>query len=476
MMGIGDDIQSEKHQTQKPMVYIVGFTCALAGLLFGLDVGVISGALDFIAKDFGIGIGKQQLVVSAILWGAMCGAVTAGFVSRLLGRKLTLLIAAAVFAIGSLGCAIAPTADFLIALRFVLGIAVGMASFTAPLYLSEISPQSVRGAMISLYQLMITIGILSAFLSDTYLSTYADIGHAVGGHWRLMLGVIALPAMMMFIGFIFLPESPRWLLLKNRVTSARKVLSRIRSSKSEVAREMAEIEKDISLKQKGFHLLFHNSHFRRAVFLGISLQVIQQLTGINVIMYYAPKIFKIAGFATTAEQMWGTVVVGLINVLATFIAISLVDRIGRKPIMYIGFTVMGISMTMVGVVFKLGIEGHQVMSYLAIVFILLFIIGFAMSAGPIVWVICTEIYPIDGRDLGITISTATNWIVNGLVAATFLTMLKYLGSGNTFIIYGALEVFFIIFFLIFVPETKGVTLEKIASNLMNGKRLRDIGR
>lgn len=475
-MGIGDDIQSEKHQTQKPMVYIVGFTCALAGLLFGLDVGVISGALEFIAKDFGIDIGKQQLIVSAILWGAMCGAVTAGFVSRLLGRKLTLLIAAAVFTIGSLGCALAPTADFLIALRFVLGVAVGMASFTAPLYLSEISPQSVRGAMISLYQLMITIGILSAFLSDTYLSAYADIGNSVGGHWRWMLGVIALPAMLMFIGFIFLPESPRWLLLKNRVKSAQQVLTKIRSSRSEVAREMAEIEKDISLKQKGFHLLFHNSNFRRAVFLGISLQVIQQLTGINVIMYYAPKIFKLAGFATTIEQMWGTVIVGLINVLATFIAITLVDRIGRKPIMYIGFTVMGISMTMVGVVFKLGLDGSQALSYVAIGFLLLFIIGFAMSAGPIVWVICTEIYPIDGRDLGITISTATNWIVNGLVAVTFLTMLKHLGSGNTFLIYGGVEFLFIIFFLFFVPETKGVTLEKIASNLMNGKRLRDIGR
>jgi SP family galactose:H+ symporter-like MFS transporter len=205
-------------------------------------------------------------------------------------------------------------------------------------------------------------------------------------------------------------------------------------------------------------------------------------------MYYAPKIFEIAGFGSTAEQMWGTVLVGVINVLATFIAIAFVDKIGRKPIMYSGFAVMGISMTMVGIMFKVGLDSHpavagvaggqphHVVAFVAIAFLLLFIIGFAMSAGPIIWVLCSEIYPLGGRDLGITVSTATNWIINGIVAATFLTMLDRLGHGNTFLLYGLIEVVFIIYFLLFVPETKGVSLEQIEENLMAGKRLREIGR
>ncbi len=204
-------------------------------------------------------------------------------------------------------------------------------------------------------------------------------------------------------------------------------------------------------------------------------------------MYYAPTIFKIAGFATHAQQMWGTVLVGCINVLATFIAIAFVDRLGRKPIMYAGFVVMGISMLAVGVCFKVGLEGHSaivagaaatspILSFVAIAFLMLFIVGFAMSAGPIIWVLCSEIYPLSGRDFGITVSTATNWIVNGIVGMTFLTMLDKLGHANTFLLYGSIEVLFIIFFLMFVPETKDISLEEIEANLMSGKPLKQIGK
>lgn len=461
---------------RKLVVYFIGFTAALAGLLFGLDVGVISGANEFIKRDFGITDQQLEFVVSALLWGAVVGAAGSGFVSARFGRRRTILASAVVFIIGAFACSLAPHENFLIAARFFLGLAVGMASFTAPLYLSEISPQSVRGGMISMYQLMITIGIVVAFASDTWLASYAEIDGVKGGHWRVMLGVIAIPAAIMFFGVLFLPESPRWLCLKGFQQRASDVFRRMHLDEAEIAAEIAAIEDSLKIKQSGLQLLQENANFRRAVGLGIGLQIIQQLTGINVIMYYAPRIFEIAGFGSTLEQMWGTVIVGITNVLATFIAIAFVDKLGRKPIMYAGFVTMGVAMLTVGVLFNIGVENDKSLAYPAIVALLVFIVGFAMSAGPIIWVLCSEIYPLAGRDLGVTFSTCTNWVANAIVGMTFLTLLDKLGAGNTFLLYGGLNVAFIVFFLLLVPETKGVSLERIEANLLSGLPLRRIGR
>jgi len=486
----------------KPIVYFIGFTAALAGLLFGLDVGVISGANEFIQKDFKIDDTRVEHIVSALLWGAVFGVLLSGIFSARLGRRGTILISALIFAVGSVFCALSPGPNTLVAARFFLGIAVGMASFVAPLYLSEIAPQSVRGALISMYQLMITIGIVLAFLSDTFFATYADlqplasdisqsVSALAGGRgqmvvesyaampWRWMLGVIAVPAALMFAGMLFLPESPRWLVLKKRIGEARAVLRRLASSEADANRELDDIQSSLRVEQKGFALFRDNSNFRRAVFLGVGLQVIQQFTGINVIMYYAPRILQEAGFSSTSEQMWGTVLVGTINVLATFIAIAFVDRLGRKPIMFAGFTVMGAGMLSLGALFHLGLGGDahgMAMSYLAIAALVVFIVGFAMSAGPIIWIICSEIYPLGGRDFGITCSTVTNWAANAVVGMTFLTMLNGIGPGNTFLLYGALNAVFMVFFVLFVPETKGVSLESIEQKLLGGTRLREIGK
>jgi len=460
----------------KPIVYFIGFTGALAGLLFGLDVGVISGAQQFIEKEFKIGDREIEFIVSALLWGAVFGTFLSGVLSSYLGRRKTILVSAVIFIVGSLCCAVAPSVHVLIAARFLLGIAVGIASFTAPLYLSEISPQSVRGSMISMYQLMITIGIVMAFLSNTWLASYATFGGVTGGHWRIMLGIIAIPAAIMFIGVLFLPESPRWLCLKGLKERAVGVFKRMHLDDAEIAAEMSEIEDSLRIKQNGFQLFLQNPNFRRVIGLGIGLQIIQQLTGINVVMYYAPKIFALAGFETVTGQLWGTVLVGVTNVLATFIAIAFVDRIGRKPIMYAGFIVMGLALLTVGLIFNSDIAANPQLGYPAIGALLVFIIGFAMSAGPIIWVICSEVYPLAGRDLGVTCSTATNWVTNAIVGQTFLTMLSTLGGGNTFLLYGAMNVLFIIFFLIFVPETKGVSLESIEQKLLSGAPLKQIGR
>ena len=459
-----------------PVVYFIGLTAALAGLLFGLDIGVISGAEGLIQKSFSITDKIIEIVVSSLLWGAVFGTLISGILSNHFGRRGAILVSAVIFVVGSIACAVAPNATTLILARFFLGIAIGVASFTAPLYLSEISPQRVRGSMISMYQLMITIGIVLAFLSNTWLGNYAVIGGVTGGHWRIMIGIIAVPAFLMFLGVLFLPESPRWLFLKGKKAMAVSVFEMMHLPTDEISREVVEIEESLRVKQNGFQMFMGNPNFRRAIGLGIGLQVIQQLTGINVIMYYAPRIFKIAGFSSTEHQLWGTVIVGVTNVLATFIAIAFVDKLGRKPIMYAGFAVMGAAMVTVGLLFNMDLEKSPALGIWAIGALLLFIVGFAMSAGPIIWVLCAEIFPLSGRDLGVTFSTATNWIVNAIVGGTFLTLLGTLGNGNTFMLYGALNVLFVIFFLFFVPETKGVSLEKIESNLLSGKPLRRIGR
>src|SRR5476649_898177 len=464
------DVSTDKPRSRTSNARITFFVCfmaALAGLLFGLDIGVIAGALPFLADDFHITAHQQEWVVSSMMFGAAVGAVGAGWLSAKLGRKYSLLIGALLFVIGSLCSAFAPNVEFLVVARVILGLAVGVASYTAPLYLSEIAPEKIRGSMISMYQLMITIGILAAYLSDT--------GFSYSGSWRWMLGIITIPAVLLFIGVLFLPGSPRWLAAKGRYREAQKVLNMLRDTSEQAKKELEEIRESLKVKQSGWALFTNNGNFRRAVYLGVLLQVMQQFTGMNVIMYYAPKIFGIAGFSGTSDQMWGTVIVGLVNVLATFIAIGLVDRWGRKPTLKLGFLVMAVGMGVLGTLLHIGVES-DVAKYFSIAMLLMFIVGFAMSAGPLIWVLCSEIQPLRGRDFGITVSTATNWIANMIVGATFLTMLDTLGNANTFWVYAALNVVFIFITIALIPETKNVSLEHIERNLMKGEPLRDIGK
>ena len=433
--------------------------------MFGLDIGVISGAEQFIQAYFHISDNYIEWIVSSMMIGAATGAAGAGWLSAGLGRRRTLIISATLFVIGSLLCAFAWSPAALVAARFLLGIAIGVAAFTAPLYLAEVAPQETRGAMISMYQLMITIGILGAFLSNLWFSHH--------GEWRWMLGIIALPGALFLLGVFSLPESPRWLVMRGLVPQARDVLTHLRTDPAVVDREVADIQEQLKIPQRGWHMFLENRNFRRSVGLGVLLQIIQQLTGINVIMYYAPRIFEHVGFTVNA-QMWGTVIVGVTNVLATFIAIAFVDRVGRKPILYAGFLVMAAGLGAVGTMLNLGTltHGEQIFT---VSMLLLFIVGFAMSAGPLVWAICSEIQPLKGRDFGIGVSTLTNWVANAIVGLTFLSLLNGLGGAQTFWLYGGLNIVFLLLIIWFVPETKGVSLEQIERNLMSGKALRDIG-
>jgi SP family galactose:H+ symporter-like MFS transporter len=444
------------------------FTCvlaALAGLMFGLDIGVISGATQFIQREFRISDHMIEWIVSSMMLGAAVGALGAGWIAATLGRKRSLILGGVLFVLGSLLSGAAWSPETLIAARVILGLAIGLATFTAPLYLAEVAEQHIRGAMISLYQLMITIGILVAFLSDTAFS--------YSGNWRWMLGIIALPGVLFLLGLFLLPDSPRWLMMRGRKREATEVLQKLRGDAGQVAREVADIEEQLKTPQRGWHLFLQNRNFRRSVGLGVLLQVMQQFTGMNVVMYYAPRIFQDMGYATSA-QMWFTAIVGLTNVLATFIAIGLVDRWGRKPILYTGFTVMALGMGLVGTMMHLGIVGH-VEQIFTVAMLLLFIVGFAMSAGPLIWTLCSEVQPLKGRDFGIGCSTFTNWVANMIVGATFLTLLNSVGNAATFWLYAALNAVFLVITFFLIPETKNVTLEQIERKLMAGKPLREIG-
>ena len=444
------------------------FTCVLgglAGLMFGLDIGVISGAQQFIQHDFRISDTTLEHIVSWMMLGAAAGAIGAGWLSSTLGRKKSLLWGSLIFVVASVICGIGSSVQVLLIGRLILGVSIGILSFTAPMYLAEIAPENIRGAMVSIYQLMITIGIFLAFLSDTAFS--------YSGNWHWMLGIIAVPGALFFVGVFALPESPRWLMMRGLNEQATKVLTKLRGNPEVVQKEEAEIAEQLKIPQRGWHMFLENRNFRRSVGLGILLQIVQQFTGMNVVMYYAPRIFQDMGYHTEA-QLWFTAIVGLVNVLATLIAIFLVDRWGRKPILYTGFSVMAIGLGVVGTMMHLGIV-TQPERLFTVAMLLVFIVGFAMSAGPLIWILCSEVQPIKGRDFGIAISTLTNWVANFVVGFTFLSLLNNFGHAQTFWLYAGFNVVFLLITFFLIPETKGVTLEHIERNLMAGKPLRKIG-
>lgn len=412
------------------------FAAGMAGLLFGLDQGVISGALPFISQEWGLSSQEQEWVVSSMMVGAATGAIIASFLARGIGRKKSLIIGASLFIVGCIGSGMAANASMLIGFRLILGLSVG---------------------------------ILAAFLSDTAFSYTGD--------WRMMLTVIAIPAIILILTVSRLPDSPRWLATKGRFAEASKVLNSLHASAKVAEEELADIKDALKVKQAGWHLFKTNKNVRRAVFLGVLLQAMQQFTGFNVIMYYSPKILSLAGFSSTEDQMIGTVLNGIVFTLSTFIAIGMVDKSGRKPALKIGFGVMALSMAAVGVCMSMLESGTAPawVSYFAAVMTMVSIAGFGMSAGPIVWVLCSEIQPLKSREFGIACSTMTNWITCAIVGATFLSLVDTLGSAHTFWLYAFLNGFFIVLTMAFVPETKNVTLEQIEKNLMSGKKLRDIG-
>jgi len=447
----------------------VAFIAALAGLLFGMDTGYINGSLEYIAESFHLNEVQQGHVASILLVGAAAGALFSGILSKKFGRRKVLLLASAIFSLATLISIFAPTYDVFFAARFLLGVGVGVASFIAPLYLSEIAPKEFRGALIGMYQLMITIGIFLVFLTNSAL----DSTHS----WRLMMVALAIPSVLMFVGCLTLPRSPRWLVLTGNYSEAELVLKKIRLSEEEAMKEFMEIKETTITNTNPFSMLKHK-FFIKVIFLGMGLQIFQQLTGINVFLYFSAEIFEGAGFA---NPMVSTITIGLLNVITTVLAIKYIDRFGRKPILYLGLVLVIISCLVVGGIFTSHhIVGQSMnlsasLQWVTLVSCLVFIFGFAIAMGPVVWILCSEIQPAEGRDLGITASTMSNWVSNAIIVNFSLAFVLH-SPGKVFIFFGLASIVCLLFVRLFVPETKGVSLEEIERNLRAGKPLAKVGR
>jgi sugar porter (SP) family MFS transporter len=445
----GHDIPPEP--VGRAVVWTAAIT-ALGGLLFGYDTGVVSGALLFLHTSFGnVSSFDKELVTGLLLAGAAVGAFGSGRLSDLIGRRPVILITAGVFVAGVLGAALSPALWFLILMRFVIGLAVGSASMAVPLYISEVAPPRVRGALVSFNQMAITTGILAAFLVDYALSSSEA--------WRLMFGLAAIPAVLLFIGMLTQAESPVWLATHGRAAEARKVLARVRSRDHDVDAEIAEIEA-LGNRVTSYRELLRPD-VRKLVVMGVLLAVFQQITGINTVIYYAPTLLHQAGLGNSASLL-ANVGNGIVNVALTVMAIRLIDKLGRRALLIGGTVGMAVALLVVAVTFAVSgaTLGHSA-AIVAIVSLAVYTGSFAIGLGPVFWLLISEIYPARIRGKSMSIATIANWGANFVVAISFLTLLNAISSAGTFFLLGFLSLVAVGYFWRRVPETQGLTLEQI---------------
>ncbi|AMP88933.1 sugar porter family MFS transporter [Legionella pneumophila] len=452
------------------MAWLVAIIGSLAGFLFGYDEGIIAGSLELIKHYFHMSHTSVGMMTSALPFGALFGAMLIGSVlaSRLVrhfGRKPCLIFAGILFLIGALGAAFSFNASILVLSRFILGIAIGVAAVTTPLYLSETAPTHLRGAMVAIYQLAITIGIVCSYGVNYLLIDY--------GSWRVMFASSIIPALILVIGISFMPESPRWLLNEGRRKEAKEALDKLRGDVG-VADELHDIQAalDQEPEQKNWQLLFKKP-LLPALSLGVILFCLQQLSGINVIIYYAPEIFKNLGFSSTHGQILATMGIGLVNMLVTILAVFYVDKIGRRNLLLLGFTGTSISLAAIGI-----FSYYQVawLAYLSVTCLTLYIFSFAISLGPIPYIAMSEIFPLYVRGAGMGLSSISNWGFNGIVVFTFPVLFSAVGLEYTFLIYACICFLGLIYTFIFMPETKNLSLEYIEEYIVSGKSLRWLGR
>ena len=433
-------------------VYLAAAIAALGGLLFGYDTGVISGAELFFKNDFTLSTFALEVIVSGVLAGAAVGALAGGRLADIFGRRKLLIVTAIIFALGAILCALAMSAATLIMGRIIVGLGIGLSSGTVPVYISEVSPAEARGWQVSLFQLAITVGILSAYVVDYAFSRTEG--------WRWMFGLAVVPAFIFALGMLYLPESPRWLAMKGQRANARTVLSRIRGT-SDVDAEMDEVENTIEHTEKGSGIsdLLAPS-LRPALIVGIGLAIFQQITGINTVIYYAPIIIQSAGISSASGAILATAGIGVVNVLMTIVSMRLIDRIGRKPLLLTGIAGMAVSLGILSLSFHISMHSAT-LAWVAVISMMAYVASFAISLGPIFWLLISEIYPLKIRSSTEGLAATFNWGSNLVVTLTFLTLVQRIGASRTFLLYALFAVAAWIFSFQYVPETKGRTLEEI---------------
>lgn len=446
---------------------LVCFVAALGGFLFGFDTAVISGVVTFVKGEFSMSAAMEGWFVSSALLGCIIGVAAAGKLSDSFGRKKVMLLSAVLFTVSAVGCMLSGSESLLVGYRILGGLGIGVASMVSPLYISEFSPAHLRGRMVTLYQLAITIGILSAYFSNAWLlglSTRGTVGAGAGGGfwhwivqahvWRAMLGMGVIPAMLFLICLFFIPESPRWLLMMHRDEKAKKLLGKVNDPETALV-EARNISASFIHEKKDFKELL-SPVYRTALVIGLLLPFLSQLSGINAVIYYGPRILDEAGF-TLGNAFGGQVTIGLINVFFTFVAIFTVDKWGRKPLLYLGVSLAIVALVTIGVLFKLQVtEGPWIL-----LMILVYIASFAFSFGPVCWVIIGEIFPTSVRGRAMGLATLSLWVANFFVGQLTPMMLDGVGPAGTFWVFAVLSAPTLWLTWKLIPETKGKSLEEI---------------
>src|SRR6202051_4545912 len=443
---------AQTKSANRGFVYLAAAFAALGGLLFGYDTGVISGAELFFRNEFTLSTIALEIIVSGVLAGAAIGALIGGRLADLFGRRKLLIATAIIFALGAILCAVATSAVILVVGRIIVGFGIGLSSSGVPVYISEVAPANARGWQVSLFQLAITVGILLAYL--------VDYAFAATQGWRWMFGLAVIPAAIFGAGMFFLPESPRWLLRGGQRETARAMLARIRGT-VDIDAEFREIEQSVTRAPESgrFSDLFACS-LRPALVVGIGLAIFQQITGINTVIYYAPLIIQTAGISSASGAILATAGIGAVNVLMTIFSMWLIDRKGRRPLLLAGISGMAVTLGVLGVVFRISNQSTG-MAWLAVISLMAYVGSFAISLGPIFWLLISEIYPLKIRNSAEGIAATFNWGANLLITLTFLTLVEKVGPSGTFWLYGASAIAAGIFSYYYVPETKGRSLEEI---------------
>lgn len=454
---------------------------ATGGLLFGFDTGVISGAIPFMKLDFKLDDSQVENITTLGLIGAVVGALVSGWVSDKAGRKNVILVSAIVFLTGALWCGFATSIASLLAARFYLGLAIGIASFATPLYIAEISPAKIRGTLVSMFQLLITVGLLAAFLSDSFFADNKNVSS-----WRPMFYVGVVPALILLIGMFFLPESPRWLLSKGREAESRHIMEKTEDP-SVLESEMARLKKDIleASQQMSFGETFRQKWMVYPLMLAICIMLFQQAVGINTIIYYGPSIFLKAGFEGNEAAIMASVSVGVINVIFTILSLFVIDKLGRRKLYFLGMGGIFVSLLLIAGCFAylphLGDFGR----YAIVGAMLLYIAFFAVSMGPLAWVLITEVFPMKVRGVGSSIGSLSNWLFNSIVVWTFFKVIKGftsllgsedMGTAGAFCSFALVAAIGLVWGIKFLPETKGMSLEDIEKHWKNGGKPADLGK
>ena len=452
-------MQNKAGSEVKRFVYVAVAVAAIGGLLFGYDTGVISGAILFVRNQFSLSATMEELVVSSVLVGAVFGAVVGGALTNRFGRRKMIILAGFIFTVGAIGTALAPTITWLIAARIVSGIAIGIASFISPMYIAELVPAKVRGSLVAVNMLAITTGIVVAYLVDYALS-------GIQG-WRYMFGLASIPSVVLVIGMWWLPDSPRWLISRSMVDQAKRALQRVRAA-SEVSAEITDIQKSMDKQGGGGVAGLFQPSLRMPLIVGLGLAVFQQITGINTVIYYSPTIFKFAGIKAAGPAILAGAGLAMVMWCFHVLAIFLLDRVGRRPLLLIGVAGQIVGLAILGAAFQF----QQLASFkscTAVGGLVIYVACFAFGLGPIFWLLISEIYPLRVRGAAMSAVTVTNWTLNLAVAVTFLTLVQILGHAGTFWLYGAIAVAAWVFFYLLVPETKGKSLEQIEAHWRTGK-------